>query len=198
MARLPYPNGATAAFMLQLALHSLSASLLLLPGVAFLSAISWQFERLAPIRFYRRFDGSAQTFGLCASGDSAKRIARVTKPLHRFVNWQRTGLERSRNTGAVQTQRSTLFIRERHSPAHAPTSLGGWMATTFQKRQKEMKRQDKARAKAERRSQKKTGDPDSPVPVDDGIAWEEGIGTPNGLPVPVFFDEPEPEPETQS
>jgi hypothetical protein len=72
------------------------------------------------------------------------------------------------------------------------------MATTFQKRQKEMKRQDKARAKAERRSQKKTGDPDGAVPVDDGIAWEEGIGTPNGLPVPVFFDEPEPEPESQS
>jgi hypothetical protein len=65
------------------------------------------------------------------------------------------------------------------------------MATTFQKRQKEMKRQDKARAKAERRAQKKTGDPDTGAPVDDGIAWEEGIGTPNGQPVPVFFDEPE-------
>jgi hypothetical protein len=63
------------------------------------------------------------------------------------------------------------------------------MATTFQKRQKEMKRQEKARAKAERRMQKK----DDPNGVSgDGIAWEEGIGTPNGLPVPEFeFDEPE-------
>jgi hypothetical protein len=64
------------------------------------------------------------------------------------------------------------------------------MATTFQKRQKEMKRQEKARAKAERRMQKKTDDPNGVS--GDGIAWEEGIGTPNGLPVPEFeFDEPE-------
>ena len=66
------------------------------------------------------------------------------------------------------------------------------MATTFQKRQKEMKRQEKARAKAERRMQKKTDDPNGGA--GDGIAWEEGIGTPNGLPVPEFeFDEPETE-----
>ncbi|MGA8036599.1 MAG: hypothetical protein WA823_05295 [Candidatus Acidiferrales bacterium] len=65
------------------------------------------------------------------------------------------------------------------------------MATTFQKRQKEMKRQDKARAKAERRAQKKTGEPSNGV-SGDGIAWEEGIGTPNGLTVPDFeFDETE-------
>jgi hypothetical protein len=69
------------------------------------------------------------------------------------------------------------------------------MATTFQKRQKEMKRQDKARAKAERRAQKKTGEEGNGV-SGDGIAWEEGIGTPDGLPVPAFFDEPET--ETQS
>jgi hypothetical protein len=63
------------------------------------------------------------------------------------------------------------------------------MATTFQKRQKEMKRQEKARAKAERRMQKKD---DTNGVSGDGIAWEEGIGTPNGLPVPEFeFDEPE-------
>jgi hypothetical protein len=68
------------------------------------------------------------------------------------------------------------------------------MATTFQKRQKEMKRQDKARAKAERRTQKKTDDPETGAQVvDDGIAWEEGIGTPNGQPAPIFFDEPEAE-----
>jgi hypothetical protein len=66
------------------------------------------------------------------------------------------------------------------------------MATTFQKRQKEMKRQEKARAKAERRMQKKTDDPNGGA--GDGIAWEEGIGTPNGLPAPEFeFDEPETE-----
>jgi hypothetical protein len=67
------------------------------------------------------------------------------------------------------------------------------MATTFQKRQKEMKRQDKARAKAERRSQKKSDDPETGAVVDDGIAWDEGIGTPNGQPAPIFFDEPETE-----
>jgi hypothetical protein len=66
------------------------------------------------------------------------------------------------------------------------------MATTFQKRQKEMKRQEKARSKAERRMQKKSDDPSGVA--GDGIAWEEGIGTPNGLPAPEFeFDEPETE-----
>jgi hypothetical protein len=44
------------------------------------------------------------------------------------------------------------------------------MATTFLKRQKEMKRQEKQRAKAERRLQKKlakqTGNDDSPASID--------------------------------
>jgi hypothetical protein len=64
------------------------------------------------------------------------------------------------------------------------------MTTTFKKRQKEMKRQDKARAKAERRAQKKLdGTPgDSSL---DNIAWDEGVGTPNGLRVPEFLDTPE-------
>ena len=54
------------------------------------------------------------------------------------------------------------------------------MATTFQKRQKEMKRQEKARAKAERRMQKKSDDPNG---VDgDGIAWEPGNNTDGFIP----------------
>jgi hypothetical protein len=68
------------------------------------------------------------------------------------------------------------------------------MTTTFKKRQKEMKRQDKARAKAERRMQKKTVEPGAPEIENDGIAWEEGVGTPDGLPAPVFFEnEPTPQ-----
>jgi hypothetical protein len=47
------------------------------------------------------------------------------------------------------------------------------MTTTFKKRQKEMKRQDKARSKAEKRLQKK-GEPGSEPIVNDGIAWEDG------------------------
>jgi putative component of toxin-antitoxin plasmid stabilization module len=66
------------------------------------------------------------------------------------------------------------------------------MTTTFKKRQKEMKRQDKARAKAERRLEKKVdGNPGGIG--DDGIAWELGVGTPGGLRVPEFEDGSEPE-----
>jgi len=53
------------------------------------------------------------------------------------------------------------------------------MTTTFKKRQKEMKRQDKARSKAEKRAQKKL-EPGSEI-GNDGIAWEEGVGTPEGI-----------------
>jgi hypothetical protein len=64
------------------------------------------------------------------------------------------------------------------------------MTTTFKKRQKEMKRQDKARAKAERRLQKKNdGTPGGSL--DDNIAWEEGVGTPNSLRVPEYLDRSE-------
>jgi hypothetical protein len=48
------------------------------------------------------------------------------------------------------------------------------MTTTFKKRQKEMKRQDKARSKAEKRLQKKA-EPGVDVIGNDGIAWEEDI-----------------------
>ena len=64
------------------------------------------------------------------------------------------------------------------------------MTTTFKKRQKEMKRQDKARAKAERRAQKKTDGTPGDTSLDN-IAWDEGVGTPNSLRVPEFFDGPE-------
>jgi hypothetical protein len=64
------------------------------------------------------------------------------------------------------------------------------MTTTFKKRQKEMKRQDKARAKAERRAQKKLDGTPGDTSLDN-IAWEEGVGTPNGLRVPEFLDGPE-------
>jgi hypothetical protein len=53
------------------------------------------------------------------------------------------------------------------------------MTTTFKKRQKEMKRQDKARSKAEKRAQKKL-EPGSDI-GNDGIAWEEGVGTPESI-----------------
>jgi hypothetical protein len=69
------------------------------------------------------------------------------------------------------------------------------MTTTFKKRQKEMKRQDKARAKAERRLQKKDGTPGDPAIDNDNIAWDEGVGTPNSLRVPEFLDAPEESPE---
>ena len=48
------------------------------------------------------------------------------------------------------------------------------MTTTFKKRQKEMKRQDKARSKAEKRLQKKAESGIDAV-GNDGIAWEEDI-----------------------
>ncbi|MFZ3215365.1 MAG: hypothetical protein WA192_04820 [Candidatus Acidiferrales bacterium] len=72
------------------------------------------------------------------------------------------------------------------------------MTTTFKKRQKEMKRQDKARAKAERRAEKKI-DPATSGVADDGIAWDEGVGTPGSLRAPEFLDVPDEatEPETQ-
>lgn len=44
------------------------------------------------------------------------------------------------------------------------------MTTTFQKRQKEMKRLDKARAKQEKRAQRKLEKKDAPV--GDNIAWD--------------------------
>jgi hypothetical protein len=53
------------------------------------------------------------------------------------------------------------------------------MTTTFKKRQKEMKRQDKARSKAEKRLQKKL-EPGSEI-GNDGIAWEDGVGSPEGI-----------------
>jgi len=54
------------------------------------------------------------------------------------------------------------------------------MTTTFKKRQKEMKRQDKARSKAEKRLQKK-GEPGIEAVGNDGIAWEDGVGSPEGI-----------------
>lgn len=54
------------------------------------------------------------------------------------------------------------------------------MTTTFKKRQKEMKRQDKARSKAEKRLQKK-GEPGIDVIGNDGIAWEDGVSSPQDL-----------------
>jgi hypothetical protein len=47
------------------------------------------------------------------------------------------------------------------------------MTTTFKKRQKEMKRQDKARSKAEKRLMKKA-EPGIDAIGNDGIAWEDG------------------------
>ena len=48
------------------------------------------------------------------------------------------------------------------------------MTTTFKKRQKEMKRMDKARMKAERRAQKKLT-PSATDPSNDNIAWDEEV-----------------------
>jgi hypothetical protein len=48
------------------------------------------------------------------------------------------------------------------------------MTTTFKKRQKEMKRMDKARMKAERRAQKKLAPATTDAP-DDNIAWDEEV-----------------------
>jgi len=48
------------------------------------------------------------------------------------------------------------------------------MTTTFKKRQKEMKRMDKARMKAERRAQKKLT-PSTTDASNDNIAWDEEV-----------------------
>jgi hypothetical protein len=48
------------------------------------------------------------------------------------------------------------------------------MTTTFKKRQKEMKRMDKARMKAERRAQKKLT-PTGTDASNDNIAWDEQV-----------------------
>jgi hypothetical protein len=48
------------------------------------------------------------------------------------------------------------------------------MTTTFKKRQKEMKRMDKARMKAERRAQKKL-EPAGTSTSNDNIAWDEQV-----------------------
>ncbi len=55
------------------------------------------------------------------------------------------------------------------------------MTTTFKKRQKEMKRQDKARSKAEKRLQKKAEPGLEGAIGNDGIAWEDGVGSPQDL-----------------
>jgi len=49
------------------------------------------------------------------------------------------------------------------------------MTTTFKKRQKEMKRMDKARMKAERRAQKKLAPPTGTDASNDNIAWDEQV-----------------------
>ncbi|MGH9714170.1 MAG: hypothetical protein ACRD5M_12810 [Candidatus Acidiferrales bacterium] len=64
------------------------------------------------------------------------------------------------------------------------------MTTTFKKRQKEMKRMDKARMKAERRAQKKL-DPAGTNTSNDNIAWDEQV-VPQAID-PAFEDsEPQP------
>jgi hypothetical protein len=60
------------------------------------------------------------------------------------------------------------------------------MTTTFQKRQKEMKRMEKARMKAERRAQKKLA-PRTPIEVSRDLSFE----------VPVAAGEPESDPPSQ-
>jgi hypothetical protein len=63
------------------------------------------------------------------------------------------------------------------------------MTTTFKKRQKEMKRMDKARMKAERRAQKKL-EPGT-NPSDDNIAWDEQVVPQTSDPT---FEDSEPQP----
>jgi hypothetical protein len=70
------------------------------------------------------------------------------------------------------------------------------MTTTFKKRQKEMKRQDKARSKAEKRLQKKA-EPGVDVIGNDGIAWEEDIAERARLDLEAFDAAQAPEAETQ-
>lgn len=55
------------------------------------------------------------------------------------------------------------------------------MTTTFKKRQKEMKRMDKARMKAERRAQKKLA-PAGTDTSNDNIAWDEQVVPGQGEP----------------
>jgi hypothetical protein len=71
------------------------------------------------------------------------------------------------------------------------------MTTTFKKRQKEMKRQDKARSKAEKRLQKKA-EPGIDVIGNDGIAWEEDIAERARLDLEAFDAAQAQEAETQS
>jgi hypothetical protein len=70
------------------------------------------------------------------------------------------------------------------------------MTTTFKKRQKEMKRQDKARSKAEKRLQKKA-EPGAEVIGNDGIAWEEDIAERARLDLEAFDAAQAQEAETQ-
>jgi hypothetical protein len=70
------------------------------------------------------------------------------------------------------------------------------MTTTFKKRQKEMKRQDKARSKAEKRLQKKA-EPGVEVIGNDGIAWEEDIAERARLDLEAFDAAQAQEAETQ-
>ena len=62
------------------------------------------------------------------------------------------------------------------------------MTTTFKKRQKEMKRMDKARMKAERRAQKKLA-PAGTDASNDNIAWDEQVVPGQGEP---FVEDSEP------
>jgi hypothetical protein len=55
------------------------------------------------------------------------------------------------------------------------------MTTTFKKRQKEMKRMDKARMKAERRAQKKLASAGTNT-SSDNIAWDEKVVPGQGEP----------------
>jgi hypothetical protein len=66
------------------------------------------------------------------------------------------------------------------------------MTTTFKKRQKEMKRMDKARMKAERRAQKKLA-PAGTDTSNDNIAWDEQVVPGQGEP---YIEDPEPQPRS--
>ncbi len=67
------------------------------------------------------------------------------------------------------------------------------MTTTFKKRQKEMKRMDKARAKAERRAQKKLEGPAAGATSNDNIAWDEKV-----VPIRIEDDLEDLEPQPRS
>lgn len=66
------------------------------------------------------------------------------------------------------------------------------MATTFKKRQKEMKRMDKARMKAERRAQKKIA-PAGTDASNDNIAWDEQVVPGQGEP---YIEDSDPQPRS--